>query len=54
VAYGAGFAEYFAEEAKRNYGDFIPAPVSSKRILTMRQPVGVVAMITPVSIKDHA
>ncbi|XP_064629008.1 succinate-semialdehyde dehydrogenase, mitochondrial-like [Lineus longissimus] len=47
VAYGAGFAEYFAEEAKRSYGDFIPSPVASKRLLAIRQPVGVVAMITP-------
>lgn len=47
VAYGASFIEWFAEEAKRAYGDYIPTTASSKRFITMRQPVGVVAAITP-------
>ncbi|TVQ35530.1 MAG: NAD-dependent succinate-semialdehyde dehydrogenase [Geminicoccaceae bacterium] len=47
VAYGAAFVEWFAEEAKRVYGDTIPSPFSSRRILVMRQPIGVCGMITP-------
>ncbi len=47
IAYGANFIEWFAEEAKRNYGDTIPGPDPSKRIVVIKQPVGVVASITP-------
>lgn len=47
VAYGASFLEWFAEEAKRVYGDIIPHPQPGRRILVMKQPVGVVAAITP-------
>ena len=47
IAYGASYFEWFAEEAKRVYGDTIPAPSSDKRILTIKQPVGVVGCITP-------
>ncbi|MCL6415403.1 NAD-dependent succinate-semialdehyde dehydrogenase [Aestuariirhabdus sp. Z084] len=47
VAYGASFVEWFAEEAKRVYGETIPTPSNDKRILTIRQPIGVVAAITP-------
>jgi succinate-semialdehyde dehydrogenase/glutarate-semialdehyde dehydrogenase len=47
VAYGASFVEWFAEEAKRVYGDTIPAPSSDKRIVVIKQPIGVVAAITP-------
>ena len=47
VAYGASFVEWFAEEAKRTYGDVMPAPTPDKRILTLKQPIGVVAAITP-------
>ena len=47
VAYGAGYIEWFAEEAKRIYGDTIPAPSDDKRIVVVKQPVGVVACITP-------
>ena len=47
VAYGAAFLEWFAEEAKRAYGDTIPGPANDKRVLTTKQPVGVVACITP-------
>lgn len=47
VAYGASFVEWFAEEAKRAYGETIPSPTQDKRLLTIRQPVGVVAAITP-------
>lgn len=47
VAYGASFVEWFAEEAKRIYGDIIPEHVQGKRILVLKQPVGVVAAITP-------
>jgi succinate-semialdehyde dehydrogenase/glutarate-semialdehyde dehydrogenase len=47
VVYGAGFIEWFAEEAKRVYGDTIPAHGADKRIVVIKQPVGVVAAITP-------
>ncbi len=47
IAYGASYFEWFAEEAKRIYGDVIPAPGADKRIVTLKQPVGVVACITP-------
>ena len=47
IAYAASFVEWFAEEGKRVYGDVIPAPVSSQRILVVREPVGVCAAITP-------
>lgn len=47
IAYGAAFIQWFAEEAKRVYGDTIPAPSGDKRILVIKQPVGVVAAITP-------
>ncbi|MFV8436356.1 NAD-dependent succinate-semialdehyde dehydrogenase [Vibrio owensii] len=47
VAYGASFVEWFAEEAKRAYGEVIPAPVVDRRLSTIKQPVGVCAAITP-------
>jgi succinate-semialdehyde dehydrogenase/glutarate-semialdehyde dehydrogenase len=47
VAYGASYIEWFAEEAKRLYGDVIPAPSADRRYVVIRQPVGVVAAITP-------
>jgi succinate-semialdehyde dehydrogenase / glutarate-semialdehyde dehydrogenase len=47
IAYAAAFIEWFAEEAKRVYGDVIPGHQVDKRILVLRQPIGVVAAITP-------
>ena len=47
VAYAASFVEWFAEEAKRVYGDTIPATQADKRLIIVRQPVGVCAAITP-------
>jgi succinate-semialdehyde dehydrogenase/glutarate-semialdehyde dehydrogenase len=47
ILYAASFIEWFAEEAKRLYGDVIPGHQADKRILVLRQPVGVVAAITP-------
>ena len=47
VRYGAAFLEWFAEEGKRAYGESIPSPSKDKRLITIRQPVGVVAAITP-------
>ena len=47
VLYGASFIEWFSEEAKRVYGDTIPTFNSNKRIIVLKQPVGVVAAITP-------
>lgn len=50
VGFAASFFEWFAEEARRQYGETIPTPTSSKRLITIRQPVGVAALITPVSL----
>ena len=47
VAYAASFLEWFAEEAKRSYGDTIPSPTTENRLWVIKQPVGVVAAITP-------
>lgn len=47
IAYGAAFVEWYGEEAKRIDGDVIPGPSSDKRIICIKQPVGVVAAITP-------
>lgn len=47
VQYGASFVEWFAEESRRTYGETIPSPVVDKRMFTIKQPVGVVAAITP-------
>ena len=47
VAYGASFIEWFAEEAKRAYGDVVPGHGRDKRIVVIKQPIGVVAAITP-------
>ena len=47
VAYGASFIEWFAEEGKRIYGDVIPTHMNDRRIVVIKQPVGVVAAITP-------
>jgi hypothetical protein len=49
VTYGTTFIDWFAEESRRVYGDIIPSPVKSKKILVMKQPIGVAGMITPVS-----
>lgn len=47
--YGTTFIDWFAEESRRVYGDIIPSPIKSKKILVMKQPIGVAGMITPVS-----
>ena len=47
ITYGASFIEWFAEEAKRVYGDTIPTPAEDKRLLVWKEPIGVVAAITP-------
>lgn len=47
IAYGANYIEWFSEEAKRIYGDTIPEPSKDKRLICIKQPVGVVACITP-------
>ena len=47
IAYGAGFIKWFAEEARRVYGDTIPAPTADRRIVVLKEPVGVAAVITP-------
>jgi succinate-semialdehyde dehydrogenase / glutarate-semialdehyde dehydrogenase len=47
IVYAASFIEWFAEEGKRVYGDLIPPPRASQRILVMKEPIGVFAAITP-------
>lgn len=47
IIYGAGFIEWYAEEGKRTYGETIPTNVAGRRLLTIRQPIGVTAAITP-------
>jgi len=47
IVYGASFIEWFAEEAKRVYGDTIPAPAVDRRIVVIKQPIGVCAAVTP-------
>ncbi len=47
IKYGASYVEWFAEEARRAYGDYIPGPQNNRHIIVMKQPVGVVAAITP-------
>jgi len=47
ILYGASFVEWFAEEAKRIYGDVIPSPTPDRRLIVLKQPIGVVAAITP-------
>ncbi|MGO1298383.1 MAG: NAD-dependent succinate-semialdehyde dehydrogenase [Vibrio sp.] len=47
VMYGASFLQWFAEEGKRTYGETIPSPSSSKRLATIKQPIGIAAAITP-------
>ena len=47
ITYGASFVEWFAEEAKRVYGDIIPDRLTDRRIVVIKQPVGVVCAITP-------
>ncbi|MGK2953607.1 MAG: NAD-dependent succinate-semialdehyde dehydrogenase [Thiobacillus sp.] len=47
IDYAASFIEWFAEEARRVYGDVVPSPWADRRIFTLKQPVGVAALITP-------
>lgn len=47
IAYAASFVEYYAEEAKRIYGSIVPAPTNDRRIVVLKQPIGVCAAITP-------
>ena len=47
IGYGGSFIEWFAEEGKRAYGDVIPQPLGDRRIVVVKEPVGVVGMITP-------
>ncbi|XP_008475372.1 succinate-semialdehyde dehydrogenase, mitochondrial-like [Diaphorina citri] len=47
VDYGNAFIDWFAEEARRSYGEIIPSPIKSKEMLLIRQPIGVTSLITP-------
>ena len=49
VAFSASFFEWFAGEGRRNYGDVIPATLPGKQLITLREPIGVAALITPVN-----
>lgn len=49
LSYGVGFLELYAEEAKRVYGDIIPTTAKNRRLLVLKQPIGVCGMVTPVS-----
>ena len=53
VAYGAAFIEWFAEEGKRTYGDTIPSHARDKRIVVLKEPIGVVGCITPWNFPDR-
>lgn len=50
ITYAASFLEWFSEEARRVYGDVVPAAAKDRKILLLKQPVGVASIITPVSI----
>ena len=52
IAYAASFIEWFAEEAKRIYGDVIPAPQTDRRAVVIKQPIGLAAAITDFSAKS--
>ena len=47
IVYGASFVEWFAEEGKRIYGDTIPSPTNDRRLIVLKQPIGVCAALTP-------
>lgn len=47
IAYGASYIEWFGEEAKRTYGEVIPSPMKGRKMITIKQPIGVCAAITP-------
>ena len=47
VTFAAGYFSWFAEEARRVYGEIVPSPFSNKRLWVIKQPLGVVAAITP-------
>jgi len=47
IDYAASFIEWFAEQARRVYGDVVASPLAERRMLTRQQPVGVAALITP-------
>lgn len=49
IAYSASFIEWFSEEARRVYGDIVPPVAKDRKILVLKQPVGVASIITPVS-----
>lgn len=47
VTYGNSFVEWFAEEARRIYGEVVPSPIASKKLMHTRHPIGVAGLITP-------
>lgn len=53
VLYSASFLDWFSEEARRIYGDIIPPPVKDRKLLLLKQPVGVASIITPVRRPEH-
>lgn len=47
ITYGNSFVEWFAEEARRIYGEIVPSPNAARQIMMVRQPIGVAGLITP-------
>lgn len=54
IAYSASFLEWFSEEARRVYGDIVAPTANDRKILLLKQPVGVASIITPVSNSSHS
>jgi len=52
VAYGNAFVEWFAEEARRVYGEIVPSPTPNREIIVMKQPIGVAALDYPLELPD--
>ncbi len=52
IGYGAAFVEWFSAESRRAWGETISSPIPSKRMITIKQPIGVAGMITPVSLHE--
>lgn len=53
VTYAASFLEWFSEEAPRTYGDVIPASIPGNRIIVVKEPIGVCALITPSVLRTN-
>lgn len=54
IAYSASFLEWFSEEARRIYGDIVAPAAKDRKLLLLKQPVGVASVITPVSSSSYS